>query len=82
MKKSTLISILFVLNLILILPWNQVSAQRPGRNADQVSILGWTDDTHYIIRTLDADKKPDISVDVKSGRKALRYLLRKATVNF
>ena len=69
MKKSTLISILFVLNLILILPWNQVSAQRPGRNADQVSILGWTDDTHYIIRTLDADKKPvTLSVDVKSGK--------------
>lgn len=69
MKKTTLIKTLFVLNLILLLPWNQVSAQRPGRNSDQASILGWTDDTHYIIRTLDADKKPvTLSVDIKSGK--------------
>jgi dipeptidyl-peptidase-4 len=41
----------------------------PQRAGNQVAILGWTDDTHYLIRTLDADKKPVIqSVDIKTGK--------------
>ncbi|MCK7532470.1 MAG: hypothetical protein MZV63_16270 [Marinilabiliales bacterium] len=68
-EKDTLITTLFVLNFILLLPRNQVSAQRPVRNADQASILGWTDDSHYILRTLDTDKKPvTLSVDIKTGK--------------
>jgi dipeptidyl-peptidase-4 len=48
---------------------NQLFAQRPIRNPDQVAILGWTDDTHYLIRNIDADKKPVTgSVDIKTGK--------------
>jgi dipeptidyl-peptidase-4 len=41
----------------------------PQRNANQVAILGWTDDSHYQIRNFDSDKKPVIqTVDIKSGK--------------
>jgi dipeptidyl-peptidase-4 len=34
-----------------------------------VAVTGWVDDTHYLFRTLDADKKPVIqSVDIKTGK--------------
>jgi dipeptidyl-peptidase-4 len=46
-----------------------VHAQMPQRNANQVAILGWTDDSHYQIRNFDSDKKPVIqTVDIKSGK--------------
>jgi dipeptidyl-peptidase-4 len=37
-----------------------------------VGILGWSDDTHYIIRTFDQEKKPVIkNVDIRSGRETI-----------
>jgi dipeptidyl-peptidase-4 len=69
MKKTSLLKTLFSLFIILLLTGNQLIAQRPVRSTDQVSIIGWTDDTHYIIRTPDAEKKPVTqSVDIKTGK--------------
>jgi dipeptidyl-peptidase-4 len=40
-----------------------------GGGGNQVAVTGWTDDTHYILRTFDSDKKPILqSVDIKSGK--------------
>jgi len=48
---------------------NTLTAQMPQRGANQVGILGWTDDTHYQIRKFDLDKNPVIqSVDIKTGK--------------
>ncbi len=48
---------------------DQLFAQRPMRNPNQVAILGWTDDTHYLIRTFDADRNPVIkNVNIKTGK--------------
>ena len=45
------------------------NAQMPQRGGNQAAIIGWTDDTHYLIRTFDADKNPVIqSVDIKTGK--------------
>jgi dipeptidyl-peptidase 4 len=41
----------------------------PQRGGNQVAITGWTDDTHYLIRTFDSNRNPVIqSVDIKSGK--------------
>lgn len=46
-----------------------VSAQMPQRNMSQVAILGWADDSHYIIRMFDAEKNlVTQSVDIKTGK--------------
>lgn len=53
----------------LILPFTGLMGQMPGRAMNQVSVTGWTDDSHYIIRTFDEQKNPVFrSVDVKSGK--------------
>jgi len=40
-----------------------------GGGGNQVSVTGWADDTHYILRSFDSDKKPVLqSVDIKSGK--------------
>jgi dipeptidyl-peptidase 4 len=45
------------------------SGQMPMRNNNQVAVTGWLDDTHYLFRTFDADKKPVLqSVDIKTGK--------------
>ncbi len=58
--------------LVFLIACTSLSAQMPMRNMNQVSILGWTDDTHYLIRNFDTDKKlVTYSVDIKSGKKVL-----------
>jgi dipeptidyl-peptidase-4 len=62
----TLISCLF-----LLLSFNdRATAQFPQRGGgSQYRVTGWTDDTHYIFQTLDADKKPvTLNVDIKTGK--------------
>ena len=57
---------LMVSILVLISP---AKAQMPQRGGNQVAIMGWTDDSHYLIRTFDADKNPVVqSVDIKTGK--------------
>ncbi len=41
----------------------------PRRGGNQVAVTGWTDDTHYLIRNFDPDKKLVLqSVDIKTGK--------------
>ena len=48
------------------------SAQMPQRESNVVSVTGWADDSHYILRTLDKDKIPVYkSVDIKSGKEVV-----------
>ncbi|MCU0461764.1 MAG: S9 family peptidase [Bacteroidales bacterium] len=69
MRKNHLPVSLLLLIFTLVLAEARISAQRPIRNPDQISVIGWTDDTHYILRTSDADKKPVTqSVDIKTGK--------------
>ncbi len=46
-----------------------VNAQMPRGGGNRVAITGWADDTHYLIRTYDSDKKPVTqSVNIKTGK--------------
>jgi dipeptidyl-peptidase-4 len=64
-----LFKILISFFLPLLITGNQAFAQMPMRNLDQVAILGWADDTHYLIRNFDADKNPVIlNVNIKTGK--------------
>ncbi len=55
--------------LLILLSGAYLPAQMPQRNLNQVAILGWTDDTHYLIRNFDAEKKLiTYSIDIRSGR--------------
>lgn len=70
MKRCLTTKFFFFLPLLLCTL--TVAAQRPQRSASQVGILGWSDDTHYIIRTFDQEKKPVIkNVDIRSGRETI-----------
>jgi dipeptidyl-peptidase 4 len=45
------------------------TAQMPQRGGSQYAVTGWTDDTHYLFKTLDTDKKPVVlNVDIKTGK--------------
>ncbi|MBG0859325.1 MAG: DPP IV N-terminal domain-containing protein [Bacteroidales bacterium] len=69
MKKANLLSLFIFLIFQVLISANQISAQMPMRSANQVAILGWTDDTHYLIRNFDADKKlVTQSVDIRTGK--------------
>jgi dipeptidyl-peptidase 4 len=59
---------MFVL-LIMLFAGNQLLAQMPMRNINRVSILGWSDDSHYLIRNFDTEKNlVTFSVDIKTGK--------------
>jgi len=68
--KRTLI-LMNVIIIILLFSFNEkpVTAQMPQRSISQVAVLGWADDSHYLIRRLDADKNlVTQSVDIKTGK--------------
>jgi dipeptidyl-peptidase 4 len=67
MKKKVFFQILFYFSLfLLVIP---AKGQILQRESNQVAIMGWTDDTHYLIRTYDSDNNLVIqSVDVKTGK--------------
>lgn len=68
MKKKNLPTSLLVLSIIILTETFPGYAQRPMRGSDQTAITGWADDTHYLIRKPDADKKiVTMSVDIRSG---------------
>lgn len=57
------------LSIFLILSFTCLRGQMPGRGMNQVSVTGWSDDSHYIIRTFDEQKNLVFrSVDVRSGK--------------
>ena len=44
----------------------------PQRGGSRIAVLGWDDDTHYIIRTIDAGNNPVIQkVDIRSGKSVI-----------
>ncbi len=68
MKKTSLQISLLILLTILTTENSGIFAQRPMRGTDQAAIIGWTDDTHYLMRKPDDDKKMvTMSVDIRSG---------------
>ena len=72
MKRLNFLKILICLFLSATILVNPARAQMPQRRANQVAIIGWTDDSHYQIRKFDSDKKPVIqSVDIKTGREVI-----------
>lgn len=67
-KRAGWKKLLLLIALILV-TGNQFYAQMPGRSMNQVTVLGWIDDTHYLIRNFDADKNlVTYNVDIRSGR--------------
>jgi dipeptidyl-peptidase 4 len=72
MKKIRSIKSGSFIMLALLFAGNQLSAQMLTRNSDRVSIVGWSDDTHYRIRNYDAEKNLMIfNVDIKSGKSTI-----------
>ncbi|MFZ2286136.1 MAG: DPP IV N-terminal domain-containing protein [Bacteroidales bacterium] len=73
--------------LLLLTLTATLQGQRPGMNDSQPGLIRWIDDSHMLLRTLDADKKPVISeydcrtgkstavTDYKSDMQKLRELL-------
>jgi dipeptidyl-peptidase-4 len=69
MRRLRLFQFLISLILTITLGVNPAKAQMPRRGGNQVSVTGWTDDTHYLIRNFDPDKKLVLqSVDIKTGK--------------
>ncbi len=69
MKRSDTIKPVIFLAFSAIFLSAVSTAQMPFRNANQVAVTGWMDDTHYLFRTFDPDKKPVYqSVDIKTGK--------------
>ena len=69
MKRTLLLLNVIIIFLSSSLNTVQVSAQMPQRNMNQVAISGWTDDSHYLIRTFDSDKNlVTQSVDIRTGK--------------
>jgi dipeptidyl-peptidase-4 len=68
MRRTIILPVLFyIVSAFLFV--SGLHAQMPQRTADQVAVLGWTDDTHYLIRTFDEGKAPvTMKVDVKTGK--------------
>jgi dipeptidyl-peptidase 4 len=57
-----------LLLLALFMPMAAI-AQIPTRESSQVAVIGWTDDTHYIIRTLDSKKNQVTRIeDIRTGK--------------
>ena len=69
MRRFNFLQILFCLVLSITVPVCPLMAQMTQCGGNEVAIVGWTDDTHYLLTTLDTDKKLVIkSVDVKTAR--------------
>lgn len=67
MSGTVFIRIFFSITYLLISL--NLGAQMPGTGTSRPSILGWTDDSHYIIRTFDQEKRLVIrSVDIRTGK--------------
>lgn len=69
MKKINIFRFLLFVQLVLFIPVNHAFSQMYRRSQNQVSILGWTDDTHYLIQNFNAEKKlVTQSVDIRTGK--------------
>ena len=67
--KRILSAIPYLLLFCILSSFYEAVAQRPMRIPEEAAILGWTDDTHYLIRSFDYKKDLVISrVDIRTGR--------------
>jgi dipeptidyl-peptidase-4 len=72
MRRLNFLQTIICILLSIIVQVSSASAQIPQRGGNQVAIIGWTDDTHYLFRTFDADKNLVFqSIDVKTGKGAV-----------
>ncbi|MGD0341932.1 MAG: DPP IV N-terminal domain-containing protein [Bacteroidales bacterium] len=72
MKRQTFPTTCRFMLLIILFAGNQLFAQMPMRSFNKVSVVGWSDDTHYLIRNFDAEKNlVTYRVDIKSGKSTL-----------
>ena len=72
MKRICIGKLYILVLLSLVFGGIRVAAQRAQPNINQVTIMGWTDDTHYLIRSFDAEKNPVTkSVDIKTGKSTI-----------
>ena len=54
--------------LSIILFNSSIQAQYPQQTNNLPMVTGWTDDSHYLIQTLDKDKNTVLqNVDIKTG---------------
>ena len=69
MRRLYFLQIFVCLLFSVFVQISPVKAQMPQRGGNVVAIIGWTDDTHYLIKTFDSDKNPVIqNVDIKTGK--------------
>lgn len=69
MRRQPFLQLLILFFLLSSLLPEKACGQMPRRRGNQVAIIGWTDDSHYQIRTFDSDKNPVLqSVDIKTGK--------------
>lgn len=67
-KGFRFFQLIFLVFLLLLFGFSPVNAQMHHLAQNQVAILGWADDTHYLLRTYDQDKNLVIqSVNIKNG---------------
>jgi len=67
--KRTPPVILYLLLYCCLSSFEKSLAQRPTGIPERIAITGWTDDTHYMFRTLDNAGNPVIrSADINTGR--------------
>lgn len=72
MKKICIDKFYILLLLSLLFGGIKVVAQRPQPDTNKVAILGWTDDTHYLIRNFDAEKNLVTQrIDIKTGKSVI-----------
>jgi dipeptidyl-peptidase 4 len=69
LKRFSFFKFVLLIFLLLCFQLSPVSAQMHHRAKNQTEILGWEDDTHYLLRTFDKDKNLIIkSVNIKNGK--------------
>ncbi len=69
MKRSDSLKSLLFLAVFSLLPFIPAASQMMMRNMNPVAVTGWLDDSHYLFRSLDADKKQVLqSVDIRTGK--------------
>ncbi len=69
LNTSLMRRVSFLYIIICLFLYGNVHAQISQRNGNQVAVVGWTDDEHFLIRKYDADKNPVIqNVDIKTGK--------------
>jgi|WetSurMetagenome_2_1015567.scaffolds.fasta_scaffold02237_12 dipeptidyl-peptidase 4 len=72
MKKNLSRISVLLLVFALAIPVGKLSAQMPFRSSNRVSVLGWSDDTHYLMRNYDEKKNlVTFNVDIRTGKSTL-----------